>query len=280
MSVSGQVSWPPEAPVWNFVWQVVDGDSEAIAFLNVSYRGKKVLHKASVPMIRVHYDQGGGPYKDQMSIGNMRRPVAVYEGNPGSGFRFLVVESYHEIGRYRLLNRWIFRDDGIILPQMYSAGLQHPYNHRHHVYWRFDFDIDGAANNLALQHLPTGQDYGYGPGWHPKRTEVSTTHTGENRWAVMNKATDRGFLIDKGPFDGHSDWFGPRDVAVVGYRGAEDLRGGLGTAHDDQIPHHVNNENIDGQDVVMWYVAHLAHVAHDNGDEWHVCGPILRHFRY
>jgi hypothetical protein len=50
----------------------------------------------------------------------------------------------------RRSSRAIFRQDGIILPQLYSAGLQHPVNHRHHVYWRFDFDIAGSAQNLAF----------------------------------------------------------------------------------------------------------------------------------
>ena len=53
MSASGAVNWPPEAPVWNFRWEILDGDSEAIVFRDVLFRGKKVLHKASVPMIRV-----------------------------------------------------------------------------------------------------------------------------------------------------------------------------------------------------------------------------------
>ena len=66
------------------------------------------------------------------------------------------------------------------------------------------------------------------------------------------------------------------DVAITQYRGPEDLRGALGSANDDELWKHTNGENVDGQDVVMWYVAHLRHVAHDDGDEWHVCGPILR----
>ncbi|MFI7002313.1 hypothetical protein [Nocardia sp. NPDC050175] len=280
MSSSGTVSWPPEAPVWKFLWEVLDGKSEAIAFRDVYYKGIKVLHRASLPMIRVQYDGGaGGPYKDQLSSGNMQRPVAVYEGtNPD--YRFLVVESYHVIGRYRLLNRWIFRSDGIILPQLYSAGLQHPANHRHHTYWRFDWDIDGAANNLALQHALTSQDWGYGPGWIPRTSELSSIHIGDNRWAVLKKGTGRGFLIDKGPFDGASDWFSRLDVAITAYHGPEDLGGALGGPNDDEIWRHVNGENTDGADIVMWYVAHLAHEAHDGGDEWHVCGPILRQFGY
>lgn len=99
MGVSGRVSWPPEAPVWTFLWEMNDGDSEAIAFRDVHFRGKKVLHKGSVPMIRVHYESSDGPYKDQLGIGNMQGPVKVYEHNQ-SGFRHLVMESYHRIGRY------------------------------------------------------------------------------------------------------------------------------------------------------------------------------------
>ncbi len=280
MSQSGIVSWPSRSPVWSFSWNVTDGDTEAIAFSNVFYRGIKVLHKASLPMIRVQYDSGNGPYKDQLSSFNMQGPVKIYEGSPGAGFRFLVVESYHIIGRYRLLNRWIFRSDGIILPQLYSAGLQHPSNHRHHCYWRLDFDIDGASNHLALQHALTGTDWGYGPGWRPHTKEVATIHIGDNAWAVLRKGANRGYVIDKGPADGASDWFGRIDVAITAYRAQEDLRGALGTAWDDQIATQVSGESVDGQDVVMWYCAHLSHILHDNGDEWHVCGPILRPFGY
>jgi Cu2+-containing amine oxidase len=279
MSSSGHIRWPPEAPVWTFFWEVIDGHSEAIAFLEVRFRGIKVFHKASLPMIRVQYDSGDGPYKDALGGGNMKGPVTVSEGSHPA-YRFLVVESYHRIGRYHLLNRWIFRSDGIVLPQLYSAGLQHPSNHRHHCYWRFDLDIDGAATNLALQHALTGTDWGYGPGWIPKRNEISTIHIGDNVWAVLNKTSNRGCMIYQGPFDGASDWFSRTDVAVTAYHGPEDVKGGLGTAHDDELWKHVNGENVDGQDIVLWYVAHLQHVAHDNGDEWHVCGPILQLFGY
>jgi hypothetical protein len=279
MSASGTISWPPEAPVWTFRWEVNDGDSEAIAFRDVFFRGKKVLYKASLPMIRVQYDYGAGPYKDQLSGGNMQGPVNVFEGtNPA--YRFLVMESYHMIGRYRLLNRWIFRSDGIILPQLHSAGLQYPANHRHHVYYRFDFDINGASNNLALQYSPNqSQNWGYGPGWRPMTGEEAI-YNNNNSWAILNKQTSQGYVIDRGPFDGRSDNFSWLDGAVVAYRGTEDLKGRLGTAYDDQIYQHVTGEPIDGADLVFWYVAHLSHDASDHGDEWHVCGPILSSFGY
>ncbi|WP_033213704.1 hypothetical protein [Kitasatospora phosalacinea] len=284
MTVAGNVQWPPEAPVWKFSWQMVDGDSEAIAFYDLYFKDRLVLHKASLPMIRVQYDGPAGPYKDQLSTGNMRGSVTVHEGSPSPTFRFLVVESYHEIGHYRLTNRWIFRNDGIILPQLYSAGLQAPYNHRHHAYWRFDFDVVGAANNLALEHLPVGTDWGWGPGWLPYTVEAQAAHSPRNTYAVLNKSNPfghlQGYTIAPGPFDGAADAFGRLDAAVTAYRGPEDLRGRLGTPSDDQIATQVNGENIDGKDVVLWWCAHLDHHASEGGDEWHVCGPILQPFGY
>lgn len=274
MSVSGRVSWPPEAPVWTFLWEAVDGDSEAIAFRDVHFRGKKVLHKASTPMIRVHYDSGAGPYKDALSIGNMQGPVKVYEHNQG-GFRHLTVESYHRIGRYHLINRWFFRTDGLILPQLHSAGLQHPSTHQHHVYWRFDFDIQGAANNLALAHLHATTDWGYGPGWLPLPQETWQVTTSADAWSVINKQTGSGYVINRGPADRPSDAFEPADMYVVAFQGAEDLKGRLGTAHAAGIFAHINNENIDGKDLVFWYVAHLHHHHPGPEFEWHACGPLL-----
>jgi hypothetical protein len=258
---------------------MVDGDSEAIAFRDVYFRGKKVCHKASLPMIRVHYDSGAGPYKDQMSIGNMQGPVNIYEHNQ-SGFRHLVVESYHRIGRYHLVNRWFFRSDGLILPQLHSAGLQHPSTHQHHVYWRFDFDIGGAANNLTLAHMNVGGDWGYGPGWMPMARETWQVTISASGWAVLNKQTNLGYVIDRGPNDEPCDSFEPADLYAVAYHGAEDLKGRLGTPQEAQIFTHINNEDIDGQDVVFWYVAHLHHHYPGPEDEWHVCGPLLWPLRY
>jgi hypothetical protein len=289
VSVSGQVSWPPEAPVWTFRWEVIDGDSEAIAFRDVQFRGRKVFHKASLPMIRVQYDSAHGPYKDSLSIRNMKGPVKVYE-HLQSGFRHLVVESYHtgyDLGRYRLVNRWMFRIDGLILPQLVSAGLQHPSTHRHHVYWRFDFDIAGAANNLALEHPPTSStNWGYGPGWRPIPGEQQTygfssaTPWWPSAWAVINKPTVIGYMIEPGPRDGMADDFSNFVMSLNAYHGREDLKGRLGTPSDDQVWKHIDGESVDGQDVVFWYVAHLHHHYPGPEFEWHACGPLLWPFGY
>lgn len=49
-----------------------------------------------------------------------------------------------------------------VYPRLYSSGLQCNYNHRHHTYWRFDFDIDGADQDLVLEYNSNTPDLGYG----------------------------------------------------------------------------------------------------------------------
>ena len=287
---SGHVRWPQDDPVWEFDYVLADApDTEGTAFQHVFYRGRKVFFKASLPMIRVHYDNGVS-YKDALCANNMTS-FQVYEGVIcggrtggvfGLNFYYLVVDASHRIGQYRLTNRWIFRQDGIILPQLYSAGLQHPVNHRHHVYWRFDFDIDGSAQNLAFLRAESWpQDWGYGPAWYPVTHEERFRKDDRDKlWAVYNKASQLGYFIAPGRFDGKDDSFARGDVWVLHYHDEEDLRGRLGSPAADDLRKHLNGENTDGQDIVMWYVAHLNHVAHDHGDEWHVCGPTLQPFRY
>jgi hypothetical protein len=230
-------------------------------------------------MIRVHYESGAGPYKDQLAIGNMQGPVKVYEHNQ-SGFRHLVVESYHRIGRYQIVDRWFFRTDGLILPQLLSAGLQHPATHQHHVYWRFDFDIGGAANNLVLAHMNVGGDWGYGPGWLPLPRETWQVTTSASNWAVINKQSNLQYIIDRGPNDAPSDAFEPADMYLVAFHGNEDLKGRLGSAYAADIFTHINNESVDGGDVVFWYVSHLRHQYPGPEGEWHAVGPLLRPVNY
>jgi hypothetical protein len=91
----------------------------------------------------------------------------------------------------------------------------------------------------------------------------------------LNKQTNRGYLINRGQFDGNPDAFSGFNGAAVLYRGTEDLKGRLGSASDDGLYQHVTGERVDGADVVFWYIAHLHHYYHGPEFEWHVCGPLL-----
>ena len=291
MAVSGSVVWPSvEEPLWRFNWRLANSpDEEGTVISNAFYRGHQVFYKASLPVLRVQYDNPSHTkYKDPLNYDNSsvtnRCPssrVCIYS-YVSYGLRGLGVDSYHIYGNYRLTHRWVFWEDGQVYPRLYSAGLQHDANHRHHAYWRLDFDIDTASNNLALEYNTYTGNTGYGNGWHVKNYEISRLKYPSSRrsWAVMNTISGRGYHILPGPNDGVADTFSTRDIWILKYHGSEDRNGRQGSASSDDLNYYLNNEDINGKDVVLWYCSHLFHEVSDHGNEWHHAGPNLIPFRY
>ena len=291
MAATGSVVWPSATEdLWRFNW-ILDHspDEEGTTITQAYYRGRKVFWKASLPSLRVQYFGGScGPYKDPLNYTNARTTskcptsrVCLYS-YVSNGIRGLGIDSYHRIGAYHLTQRWVFWEDGVIYARLYSAGLQCNYNHKHHAYWRFDFDIAGSASDLALEYNSYTGNEGWGNGWHPFDTEVSRNkHPSSQRsWAIMDKTSGAGYHLIPGPQDTHpANTFSNRDLWLMRYHGAEDRHGRQGSAYDDGLQAYLNGENIDGQDVVAWYCAHLYHQAHDGGDDWHGVGPNLIPFR-
>jgi Cu2+-containing amine oxidase len=288
MSEAGTVDWPSTTAGvrWHFDWRLADSpDEEGIVITSAHYKGHKVFHKASLPSLRVQYSGPCGPYKDPLHYNNaqptQRCPntrVCMYSYVSG-GLGLLAVESYHRIGAYRLTHRWIFQENGVVQARLYSAGLQCNYDHRHHAYWRFDFDIDSSARNLGLEYNNYQGDVGWGPGWMPLTNELARTKNPSSRrvWAVLNLDSRRGYQIVPGA-DGVADAFSTSDFWLLRYRSEEDKYGRQGNAAGDGLGAYLTNEDVNGQDLVVWYCGHLAHRADHGGDDWHQTGPTLSPF--
>ncbi|MEV5509468.1 hypothetical protein [Streptomyces orinoci] len=285
MSESGQVSWPEGQPLWTFDWRLADApDEEGIVISRAAYRGHQVFAKASLPSLRVQYDGDAcGPYKDPLNYDNSHptrhcpgRRVCVYSYS-GGGQRALSVDSYHTIGAYRLTHRWVFWSNGVVMPRLFSAGLQCRFDHRHHAYWRFDFDIDGPPRDLLLEYNSYGGDEGWGRGWHPFRRETRRVKNAPSRraWATVDMDSGRGYYLLPGPNDGKADAFSTGDLWLLRYHAAEDRHGRQGSAAGDGLDAYVNGEDVYGQDLVVWYCGHLFHRVSGGGDEWHAIGPDL-----
>jgi len=286
MSEAGSISWPSPA-VWTFDWALADSpDQEGVVVRNAYFRGKKVLHKASLPSLRVQYVQSCGPFKDPLNYNNAqptsRCPntrVCVYS-YVSNGLRGLSVESYHRISAYRLTHRWVFWENGWISARMFSAGLYCNYDHRHHAYWRLDFDIEGSGDDLLLEYNNYTGNVGWGAGWSPMNNETSRLKYAPSgrKWAVLDKSTGRGYQLLPGADDGAADSFSYRDFYAMRYLSTEDVNGRQGSASSDGLDAYLNNEDINGQDLVAWYVGHLSHSAAHGGDDWHSVGPDLAPF--
>lgn len=292
MGEFGSILWPStQAPIWGVNYSLQGSpDAEGVVLEQVRYRGESVFLKGSLPSLRVQYDNNAcGPYKDPLNYDTARvragygdRKVVTRTVTSG-GLAALEIEAFYTIGSYRLIQRWTLRADGRISPRLFSAGLQCPTSHRHHVYWRFDFDISGAQRDQVFEYNTTTPDVGWGPGWHVKAYEIARVkNPASNRlWAVMDLPTKRGYFVIPGPGDGAADAFAPRDLWVLRYRAAEDRHGGQGSASDDGLAAYLDSEPVTNTDVVIWYCGHLGHHADpDAADEYHSVGPELVPFRW
>ncbi len=310
------MSWPTADPVWQFCWMRPANSSgpngSGLEIRNVYYNGYLVMKRAHVPILNVNYEAGCGPcYRDWMdqevvfqadnviSPGYAEPtvpPVTVCEagGSGGDVGSFegvaaekladrLILTTQTEAGWYRYLMKWTFHLDGRIEPFFGYAAVSDPcvaYAHRHHAYWRFDFDVDGSANDIVTE----GPAPGSGGGRGRTRPPIVVLPTEAMRrasqpgiaWSVVDSGTHRGYRIVPGPeTDLPADTFSVGDVWLLRYKaGAEiDDQGQSGPACAIKINGFVSGETT-SPDVVVWYRAGNLHTGGD-ADDCHTVGPTL-----
>jgi hypothetical protein len=286
--------------------------SSAIEVRFADYRGKRVLYRAHVPILNVLYDGNAcGPYRDWQWQEGMFEATGA---DPVPGFRLCptpaqtiidsgndngifagvavyaeaddaVLVSELEAGWYRYISQWRFNVDGTIRPRFGFSAVQSSCVcsvHHHHPYWRFDFDIETAGNNLVREF----NDPPIFPGtnWHTKHFEIKRYRdpARDRRWRIENAATGAGYTLIPGANDGFADVYGRGDVWILRYHGAElddghnQTTGPPGTTEAD-LDQFVNGEVVLNSDVVVWYAAHVTHDvgAEPPGTFGHWCGPDL-----
>lgn len=273
---------------------------------DVYYRGHLVLKRGHVPMLNVDYNPGGcGCFRDWMfSESSYRTTSSLFAGyfeppfpaetvcdhatdpftppgdcpwgGPGpcnSGVSaekyadHLVMTTQASAGWYRYTMRWIFYQNGVLVPQFgfgtYNTSCSGA-THRHHAYWRLDFDIDGAADDYVTEGATTFT------------TETSRTWgDGTVTWEVKDSVTGRGYRITPGAQDRllSTDSFSRFDLLVSLYHSTElqDGSGGCPVTVGDLV----NGEAVQNTDVVLYYRGGVQDVV---GQDIHDCktvGPTL-----
>jgi hypothetical protein len=279
----------------------------------VSYRGKRVLRRAHVPILNVRYDGNAcGPYRDWQ---NEESRFKAQGAAVAPGFRLcpspartvletgddqgnfagvavyvdgdeVVLVSELEAGWYRYVSRWRLHADGTIRARFGFGAVQNSCvcnTHHHHAYWRLDFDIAGAGDDVVAEHndppLP-GRD----SSWHTLRHEIRRRRAPgrKRRWRVRNRASGDGYVIVPGPEDGEADAYGVGDFWALRHRGGQLDDSAVATSTRAHIDSFVNHEAITGTNVVVWYAAHFSHdPAHEHdGPGSHIVGPTLRPDRW
>lgn len=284
----------------------------------VDYRGKRVLYRAHVPILNVKYDGDAcGPYRDwqyqESEINAVGQDVApgfrlcsspattiMQTGSDVGNFlgvgvyvdgQEVVLVSEMEAGWYRYVSEWRLHANGTIRPRFSFAATDSPCVcnvHHHHCYWRLDFDIVTAGENLV-------EEFNDPPifvsNWHQKYYEIARPRdpTRKRKWRVTHVPSGSGYEIRPGAEDGvasqQPDWpFGRGDVWVLRYHGNEidDGVNSTGGSCEARIGDWVNGEAVNEQDVVIWYGAHFTHdLAHDDpATHGHVVGPDLVPFKW
>jgi hypothetical protein len=283
-------------------------NGSAVELRAVEYRGRRVLARAHVPILNVRYDRDAcGPFRDWQ---NEESRFQIAGSAPAPGFRLctqqpttiLESESDHgnfagvavwvdgdevelvselEAGWYRYVSRWRLGADGRIKARFGFGAVSNSCvcnSHHHHAYWRFDFDIGGAADDAVLEFNDpplAGQD----SNWHTLRHEIRRANNPgrKRKWRVRNRGSGEGYILVPGLDDGQADSYGVGDLWALRHRPGQldDGSGFAGTrAHLDQF---VNGEPLTGTNVVLWYAAHFTHdVAHEPpGHHSHIVGPDL-----
>ena len=292
-------------------------NGSGVTLLEVDYRGKRVLRRAHVPILNVRYDGDAcGPFRDWLyeesyiqANGTVVAPgillcptpaqTIIESGNDSGNFRGVaiyrqgqevVVVSELEAGFYRYVSQWRLHDDGTIRPRFGFSAVQNDCVcnvHHHHVYWRFDFDIGTAANNVVSEYNST--PITTSGNWHVNRWEVMRPRNQalSRRWKIENSTTHDAYTLIPGADDGVADAFGRGDVWILRSYDTQEIDDGISAAlsHANlpqpnapaEIGRFINAESTYNQNVVIWYAAHFTHAVHaEAGEIGHYVGPELK----
>ncbi|WP_412067379.1 T9SS type A sorting domain-containing protein [Rubrivirga sp. IMCC43871] len=189
----------------------------------------------------------------------------------------LVLTGHTEAGWYRYRMKWHFYADGRIWPEFSFAAADAVCTgtaHRHHAYWRLDFDLDGtAADDIITEHGAGGA-----LAFTQEASRVLGGPSDATYWSVVDGASGIGYEIRPGDADRRLpvDPFSKIDALVLRYKmdeiedGATISSGGCAFAYEPFL----DGESVENVDTVFWIRSGALHSA-GAPFECDVVGPML-----
>ena len=240
---------------WKVHWRVTE--SAGLMIYLASYEGRRILWEGSLPFITVDHqrqtlsvdeDSGGeaghGPFWAPLGVRNL--VGAIRKSDFRGGFE---LAADFAAGPYRYTQMWRFHQDGRMAPWLIIHGTGLHDGHTYHPHWRFDFDIDGAGDD-ALEHFEGGR-------WNRVAEEGWLPYTGDADtdgavWRQIDFGTGAQVSIRPHMWE-------DAELFAIRYQGAEYAP--LSPRVDDGAQSfpagYGGNDSIDGEDVTLWYVAHV-----------------------
>jgi hypothetical protein len=291
--------------IWNFI-VVRPSSSEGskgsgLELRDVFYKGELILTRAHTPILNVQYAGNRcGPYRDWSYAENYfiangndittgirmatEKPTTIFDTNSDRG-NFRGVALYQDAekillvteisaGWYRYASQFELYNDGTIKPYFQFSAVKNScvcYSHNHHVYWRFDFDINGINNSVAVYN---------GDRFQPLQSERSMNKSSEAlSWRITNSDSRTTYDITPGKDDGEADHYSVADTWFLRYQSNEIDDELVRTSTRASLNSFINNENILDENFVMWYSGHYSHTHEDRSDVDATVGPVINRSR-
>ncbi|GII04877.1 hypothetical protein [Planobispora takensis] len=281
------------------------GDGSGVELREVRYRGRLVFRQAHVPILNVQYEEDGVTFRDWQNEETRfsatgadpvgwgwricdRAPRTILERPDNDAGNFQGVAFHDDGGQlrivseiaagwYRYVSEWRLADDGAVRPRFGFAGVRNPrtcMRHRHHVYWRFDFDIEGSDNDVIEQLDETGP--GTTTATQIVREVARRRRSPARFWQITDKSSGRGYRIVPGEHDNTADPYGIADLWFLRRRGTELYDGNPDENNRAMLDRFVNGESVSGTNVVVWYAGHFRHDQNaPHPHQGHIVGPDL-----
>jgi hypothetical protein len=257
------------------------GRGSGIELINVKYKNKKILRRASLPILNINYlvEVGCGPkYRDwandEWTFGCDKKseeqapgfrecqfpPRTILDKVDGGNFHGI---GYYQIGEevvfisqlaagwYRYISEWRFAAKGTIFPRWSFGGTEGGENfegncvcvdHHHHAYWRFDFDIETPGQSLIREFNNPKISLSDAQGYHTISSEVQRDHVTHRHWEIFNADAKHGYALFPEHHDRTKDTYGVGDAWFMKYKGAEEFDDGyMGPYKDPETYAHLDN---------------------------------------
>ncbi len=286
--------------------------ASAIELRDVKYKGISVLKRAHVPILNIKYvGDPCGPYRDWqwqegsfqacraedpnsqtpgfLDCGTSPATTEIENGTDMGNFRGVVLYrqgsevvlvSEMEAGWYRYISEWRFDTDGTIRPRFGFGAIVNACTcqvHDHHMFYRFDFDVNGTANSiyeLPNKSVSSSQpDFLRPTGLIPTEKKIFRTGNLMHRYRIKGGA--RSYVFTPGANDGEADAYAGGDMWFLHYKtGATNLQAEIddgrnpfnNTNTEANLDQFLTNESLVDQDSVIWYHASFHHTPDSSAD--------------
>lgn len=268
---SGHIDWEG----WSLNYETYL-NADGLTISDVAYNGTSIINRASFPVMSVFYEQNAcGPYADRLNgpqqpvhWANNELLVARQFTQGGEQWFELGIREF--IGSYDIYQVWYLGQNGKLVAYLFSRGLQCNNFHEHYPMWRIDFDIEGSENDQIMKADSTGAlDV------METEFEVAANTAYEHGWYVVDSVSGTQVRLE---FDGGgwgvdytvSQESGYANNTIGGMLFKRDEIGWVGGA-SREYPYD-DGEDINGQDLVVWYRGYMPHTAEEGPTLWHATG--------